>query len=523
MSTENASQEDVGLQDLADIPWLGERILEGVPLVQRIRLRQVCSSFRSAVDTSLEKLQHLSQHDLDTLELVSSESIPDAIVWLVRKCPNLRSLSCSGHPKDFQLPDTPVDPSTRGWDCSPLMLALAAQRRELRTLSLTNFGSLTDETFAAVAAKCPELRQLDLSGSPMLTARAMLAVAFACPRLQHLSLARCSLIRNAGIRILGERCRDLEHLNLTHLHLLQDDAILPVIDNCAKLRYLKITSSHISGAILHRIASRATPLEHLDLKHCHVSDESVAAAASCCRSSLRQLTLAYCQSLLGVCLTSIGQECGQLVHLDVSGLHLASPAGLAQLGAISQGCLQLRAFLAADSSVTDDGISVLTSGCQQLESVTFSRSTHVTDNGIMFLADQCPQLRHLTIAECGKVTDKGVRRVAERCPGLELLKANRCGYITDASIVPLVRRCTGLIHLAVARSSITDRTLRALAERGSLTYLDVSRCAAVTAQELGRVGSACPNLSRLCAIKCPKVAPGTLDARVPKRCHVLYI
>ena len=62
--------------------------------------------------------------------------------------------------------------------------------------------------------------------------------------------------------------------------------------------------------------------------------------------------------------------------------------------------------------MTDTGVSALSQGCGQLQSVGCDK---VTDAGISALGAGCGQLQSIDVPHCSKVADAGVSALGARC------------------------------------------------------------------------------------------------------------
>jgi Leucine Rich repeat len=103
-------------------------------------------------------------------------------------------------------------------------------------------------------------------------------------------------------------------------------------------------------------------------------------------------------------------------------------------------------------------LSTLGQECGQLLSIDFSGCMSITDIGVSALVHGCGQLRSINLEGCGSIADIGVSAIGHGCGQLRSIDLNDCCRITDIRISALARGCGQLqfISLSCFSSRITD-------------------------------------------------------------------
>ena len=120
------------------------------------------------------------------------------------------------------------------------------------------------------------------------------------------------------------------------------------------------------------------------------------------------------------------------------------------ISALSTGYGQLQSInLHGCSNVTDVGISALSAGCGQLQSIELTYCIMVTDVGISALSAGCGQLQSIDLERCRKVTDVGISALSAGCGQLQSINLTHCD-VTDVGISALSRGCSKLQSIIIA-------------------------------------------------------------------------
>lgn len=220
---------------------------------------------------------------------------PDAIDLMIPIFNRLRVLS-------FHIEDSLFDARN--------LFLIAQKCRELRTLVLDGFASVTDETLDLFATRNPDLETIDLSNSTLSS----------CEEVAS-SLAKCSKLQN---------------LNLSYLdfdgELITDDDLKKIISQQRGLRKLNVSNNdYISNKGLRHIATFCKQLTHLDISGCEINNRGVASIVNNCKElthlSIGNTTL----QITNAAVELIAEKCIRLVELNINGLDTISDDAIAKL------------------------------------------------------------------------------------------------------------------------------------------------------------------------------------------------
>ncbi|KAK8210225.1 hypothetical protein M8818_003713 [Zalaria obscura] len=186
----------------------------------------------------------------------------------------------------------------RGWDDVDFMQAIF-KRNTLERLVLMNCDSLTDESLAVLMeGKDSEIDWL--TSRPIVPPR----------NLKHLDLTRCRNISDQGIMTLVNNTPNLEGLQLSKCHGITDASLTDLLPTLPALTHLDLEElEDLTNATLQCLAT------------------------SPCRSTLRHLSISYCENLGDTGMLPVLKSCTRLQSLDmdntrISDLVLAEAAAM---------------------------------------------------------------------------------------------------------------------------------------------------------------------------------------------------
>jgi F-box/leucine-rich repeat protein 2/20 len=488
-----------------------------LPLDERIRLREVCSSWKHALDDN----RNWRAIDFAVMGPVGGKAVPPMLRWALERhggdmhdlstrgchvnddtlqivganCPNLEVLIVDEPP-----PDRDDDPSSiLALSAPPAItqvglaalagchqltrldasrssaspLALQTLARALPFLAYVKLGgpSFTDAHTAALVPSGRDMLALDLSGSPV-TDVALRTVALHCPRLRMLNCEGSAGITDAGLSALVFGCRELRILLVSGCRQLSDTSLSDVAHTCSQL---------------HRLDAGRLP---------RITNAAVEALSEHCEA-LESITLLGCPKITADGLAVIVSDCVQLRQLAVDGVGLHSvveelaPQGLGLTALTIRRC----------GGLTDTAAAALASSCPAVTSLDLSGSplvgfTHLAAGA---LVHRLRSLHSLSLAECG-VTDQSLALFPIARPRIASLDLSRNPGLTDAGIELALRACAPtLTSLSVAACDIGPDAAELLAHSGApLTRLDMRMCPrindAAVAVVLGAVGATLESL-----------------------------
>lgn len=192
---------------------------------------------------------------------------------IVRACPNLKDLRAG---------------ETRGWDNINFAVELF-KRNTLERLILTNCDSLTDD-FVSVLMQGMGSEMDYITGRVICEPR----------KLKHLDLSRCKNLSDSAIEAMAFNVPDLEGLQLSKIPNLTDASLAALFPTLYILTHLDI--------------------EELD-QLTNVSLQSLANSPSA--TTLRHLTISYCDNLSDVGMLSILKKCPGIESLDMDNTRIS--------------------------------------------------------------------------------------------------------------------------------------------------------------------------------------------------------
>ena len=135
-----------------------------------------------------------------------------------------------------------------------VLAAIGESCHALTTLDVSG-GACTDAGLRPLAAGCPRIAELYLSGCRRVSCVGVIAISAGCAAsLRLLDLQGCSAVGDPAAMALAANCSAaLETISFQCCPLLSDKGFGALVDACPRLR-------------------------HITLKHCDVSDESIARA-----------------------------------------------------------------------------------------------------------------------------------------------------------------------------------------------------------------------------------------------------
>eukprot|EP00899_Mesostigma_viride_P014206 jgi/Mesvir1/22787/Mv14175-RA.1 len=517
------------LADLAGIPGIGVRVMDCLPLLERVRLRSACREFRQLVDESLIMTTTLVGEDLAGLK---KEKRTEALLWLVGKCPNLKSVA-TGNGQQLSLTDAGkgCHPATwlRGRGISSFMLQLSEHCRGLRSLDVSYSHGVTDEGLQAVAGSCRDLRSLKLTHCYKLTDKGVRALADSCRSLDTLDVSLCKGVTDISIRAVVSACRQLRCLKASFCEGVTDASVQAAAENCPELRQLSLAHCHrVTDASIVAVATYCGKLRLLNVGHCpDVTDAGIRAIGERC-SDLARLVVEGCHHVGDGSITVLARNCHQLQHLNVGSTARLNSASAMSLG---QSCSQLMCLILSNHNgyIGDAGFAAVAKGCPGLRQVYAESCRDMTDEGVIALVSHCPltvlrldrcgnvgdlgvaaiarhghALEELGLEGCSGVSDASMRLVADTCRRLRLLTVGGVsgGWVTNDSLRLVADKCVELVQLSVSNTNVDDDTMGRVVQHGKLKFLDVAWCKQLSRCFFKKLGKSCTNLEVLNASGC---------------------
>ncbi|DAZ97117.1 TPA: hypothetical protein N0F65_010440 [Lagenidium giganteum] len=313
---------------------------------------------------------------LVTLDLRALHINETAISWIVKGCMTLRSLSLAHclQINDFCL--LLLQPLVaRGLQhlnlkaCDQVsdkgiqhLLAVAQEQQhernhgdldddpfsfELITLNLKDCCLVGDDALHAIGQTCGQLRKLNLKGLRRVSDSGITSIGKGCEVLEQIKLSG-RFITEHTYRVLGKMCRRLRAVDTAERLDLDFACIRQLTATCPLLQKLNLHSSALCDVGVAIIACA------------HVSDAGVAALASC-SFHLQTLLLSYTRQITDKALRALADAKLPLVCLDLCG----------------------------NTNITDEGIEVLSRGCQRLQELRLKNCDRLSVTHVQQLNRTC--------------------------------------------------------------------------------------------------------------------------------------
>eukprot|EP00899_Mesostigma_viride_P015910 jgi/Mesvir1/2431/Mv22164-RA.2 len=366
--------QDVGapptLQDVVAVPGLGARIMEAVPLGERVRMRGLGHAFKASVDASLQAVQ-ANCHLLEELDVSSFNKVTDACIHTVaNNCPRLRVLSL--------------------WRCEGVtdagLMELARRCPGFQALKVDQCYA-GNRTLHALARHCPDLRRLDVWNRPWSVERSGPG-----RRGQQLREAWKRIrVKNDGLAAVLRNCLRLEVLNLSDCEGMSDAAIRVAGGSCKNLRELSLRD--LRGSF---------------------TDQGLSAMAPSL-GALEVLQALECDAVTDVSIVALAQHCPRLKNVCVFKCKVGDPG----IEALARHLTLVSLNAAKCEGVTDVGMRAVSEHSSQLDTLSVFGCTAITGIGVMAVASKCKRLRRLHIHRCS-LTASDVQAVRGMCPYLTM-------------------------------------------------------------------------------------------------------
>ncbi|KAF3341289.1 F-box/LRR-repeat protein 4 [Carex littledalei] len=239
-------------------------------------------------------------------------------------------------------------------------------------------------SLASAPNSLPSLTKLSLKGAYSLSDDGLAAIISSAPLLSSLNLCQCSLLTSEGITYLADNLGPA----LRELY----------IDNCQNVCAMSILPS----------LKKANCLEVLSMAGISsVSNKFVRELIPVCGSTIKELNFAGCSKLTASAIKIIGENCPQLLVLDIRNLTRLKDVAL---GHLANGCRAINRLLLRRSSFSDEAIAafVETSGTNLIELSlnNIDKVGHQTATAISRRCCMC--LQKLDLSFCRRMSDQAL-------------------------------------------------------------------------------------------------------------------
>eukprot|EP00899_Mesostigma_viride_P005622 jgi/Mesvir1/15060/Mv14710-RA.1 len=524
------------LADIVSTQGVGVLVFTRLPVLDRVRMRGLSRGFRAAVDDSLTLLTEQTRLSGNEMADVQHQhSWLQGLLWLISRCPNLRTFAAGG------LPPVKFAPSEcKGWDDCGYIARPRARRavdvdrdddddgdgdgdkvgdegREVEEVGGGGEKETGQGGRVRMKAECEEgnedeevgkkgVEEDEEEGEEEEEAFPQIAHIWWTPDATHQVLQR-----------LADKCLNLRHLDLEGCAgAVSDETLIGLVPRVPYLQRLKLlTGTKVTDASMHALAGHCPQLRHLSLRNpCttrkfemivvrrqSIRDAGVRAIAERCLR-LQTLCVPFCFGVTNASIVAVVENCPLLSTLDVS----CTGVRYAGLYAVVLHCPMLQSLVCKGGDVGDTSVGAYVHprlrellprwplfaatsraaaatmtppdrSCRsQLRHLDLQAFRGLSNTSLGALLRHCPSLASLVVSETG-ITSASI--IAEYCPRLRHLDVSDTG-VTDDGISAVAARCNGLRGLRLRACRISNAALCDFARRcPGLHTLDVAGCRTV--------------------------------------------
>lgn len=315
--------------------------------------------------------------------------------------------------------------------------------RAVTTLVLNGLKNATEKGFWVMgnAQGLERLSSLTII-SCGLTDVSLEVLGTGCKNLRQVCLQRCCFISDIGLLGFVKAASSLESLHLEELNRISQVGVIGVLSNCGT-RLKALAFSKCTGV-------KDFPREASELSPC---------------KSLRSLSIQNCLGFGNASMALVGKLCPNLHHVDLMGLWGITDAGLLPLLERCKEGLK-RVNLRNCLNVTDKAVLALTRlHGLTLEMLNLNGCRKVTDVSLEAIADNCMLINDLDLSKCS-ITDSGISVLssAEQI-SLQVLSLSGCSQLSIQSLPSLKQLGESLIGLNLQHCcSISSTSVELLRE-----------------------------------------------------------
>lgn len=387
--------------------------------------------------------------------------------------------------------------------------AIAHGCPSLKVLSLWNVPSVGDEGLVEIAKECHLLEKLDITKCPLVSNKGLVAIAQKSPNLTYLTIESCPNISNEGLQAIARCCPKLQSISIRDCPFVGDQGVASLLSSASstlmkvKLQALSITD--FSLAVIGHYGKAITSLTLSGLRNVSEKGFWVMGNAQGLEN-LITLSISSCRGTTDVSLEAIGKGCAKLKHMCLTKCCFVSDGGMVAFAKAAGSLESLQ--LEECNRITQFGILGALSNCRsKFKSLSLVKCLGIRDLPMETSSlSPCDSLRCLSIKSCPGFGNTSFAMVGKLCPKLQYIDLSGFCGINDSGLLPLVEGCvSGLVKVNLSGcSNLTDEVVSAIARLhgGTLEVLNLDGCMKVTDKSLSEVVSNCLVLNDLDVAKC---------------------
>ena len=384
---------------------------------------------------------------------------------------------------------------------SIILKHLRCNHFDVREDTFQNISMSTLESFNA--------RLFDDAGDITLfdiTDTCLLQLAKGCPNLKHIYLGDFIHFTSLGIKALTKSCQKLESIGFFGVNQNRIPSLIDLIKLFHNNEILKliIFECDIDEEFLNAIIKYFPHLREFNFCTNIITgfNNSCLNIFADAYPQIRNIEFVADRQLSLSTFTHFLSNCKHIQSLNVCYDNWKDE----WLGAIGANCKFLETFRMSrdilsttfDSSVSDEGIRLLTAGCSSLRKLMIvDYCPLITDLSTHYLVDHCPKLQSVVLSGCQNISEDGITLLLEGCkyiedfspnlnfekyfsshvnPTLISLSFNYDESITNPDIKSVVLACPNLETLRLVQCvELTNTCFRYLKKLRHLRLLDIYR------------------------------------------------
>ncbi|XP_043696995.1 F-box/LRR-repeat protein 12 [Telopea speciosissima] len=207
----------------------------------------------------------------------------------------------------------------------------------------------------------------------------------------------------------------------------------------------------------------------------------------------------------------------QLSSLSLSGCTELPDSGLNPLQYFGSNLQSL--YLDCCFGITDNGLSLVATGCPSLTSISLYRCS-ITDVGLEILVKACKALKDVNLSYCSLISDIGIRALSRECHEIQAVKISFCRNIFGIGF----KGCSQALTFLEADSCKLDpEGILGVVSGGGLEYLNVSALSScIRGDGLAAIGAGFAMRLRILNLRmCRSVSDESVVA-IAKGCPALH-
>ncbi|KAK4757000.1 hypothetical protein SAY87_007127 [Trapa incisa] len=295
--------------------------------------------------------------------------------------------------------------------------------KRLSSLTVISCGGLTDVSLGALGRCCTNLRQVCLRRCGFISDAGLLGFGKAAGALESFCLEGSSRISLAGVVGLlsncGSRLKALAFSKCMGVKDLHGEAAISTISPCKSLRSFSIQNCPGFGDASIALVARLCPgLHHIDFTGLwRITDSGLLPLFERCKEGLKTVNLTNCVTVTDEAIFALTRLHG--VTLEMLSLDGCRKVSDSSLEAIGDNCLFINDLHLSRCSITDSGISILSSAEQIcLQVLSLSGCSRLSHRSLPSLKRLGESLIGLNLQGCCSISITSVeflRRSLRRC------------------------------------------------------------------------------------------------------------